>query len=53
MGMKNEAAAEARRAYMQKWRRDNPDKVRAHNERYWARKGEERLRNLAQERKQG
>lgn len=33
----NEAAAEARRAYKRKWARDNPDKVKAQQERYWAR----------------
>ena len=32
------AAAEARRAYMRQWRRNNPDKVRAHQERYWAKR---------------
>ena len=32
------AAADARRAYMRQWRRNNPDKVRAHQERYWAKR---------------
>ena len=31
-------AAEARRAYMKEWRAKNRDKVKASNERYWARK---------------
>lgn len=41
------AAAEARRAYMRQWRRNNPDKVRAQQERYWAKKGEEMTRQIA------
>lgn len=32
----NEAAAEARRAYRRAWARKNPDKIRAQQERYWA-----------------
>jgi len=32
----NEKAAEARRAYKRKWARENPDKVKAQQERYWA-----------------
>lgn len=39
--MMNEQAAEARRAYKRKWARENPDKVRAQQERYWTRKAEE------------
>lgn len=34
----NEAAAEARRAYRREWARKNPDKIRAQQERYWAKK---------------
>ena len=45
------AAAEARRAYMRQWRRNNPDKVRAQQERYWAKKGEEAQRRLQREQK--
>lgn len=52
----NDAAREARREYLRKWReknrehireyyrewsRRNPDKVRANAARYWSRKGEE------------
>lgn len=37
----NEAAAEARRAYKRKWARENADKVRAQQERYWTRKAQE------------
>ena len=36
----NEAAAEARRAYKRKWNRENRDKVKAQQERYWTRKAE-------------
>jgi hypothetical protein len=31
----NEKAAEARRAYKRKWARENPEKVKAQQERYW------------------
>ena len=34
----NEAAAEARRAYRREWARKNPDKIRAQQERYWAKR---------------
>ena len=30
-----EAVLKERRAYYRKWRKDNPDKVRRHNENYW------------------
>ena len=33
-----EQAKEARRAYKRKWSRENRDKVRAQQERYWTRK---------------
>ena len=46
------AAAEARRAYMRQWRRNNPDKVRAHQERYWAKKGEELVREVSKHEQQ-
>lgn len=36
----NAEAAEARRAYKRKWQRDNRDKVRAQQERYWTRRAE-------------
>lgn len=38
--MTNEAI-EARRAYKRKWARENPDKVKAQQERYWAKKAAE------------
>lgn len=31
-------ALEAKRKYEREWRRNNPDKVRAMKERYWAKK---------------
>ncbi len=33
-----EKALEARRAYKREWQRNNPDKVRAQQERYWTKK---------------
>ena len=30
-----EAVLSERRAYYRKWRKENPDKVRRHNENYW------------------
>lgn len=32
-------AKEARNQYMRDWRQKNPEKVRANNQRYWARRG--------------
>lgn len=37
----NEAAKAARRAYKRKWQRENPDKVKQYQERYWNRKAQE------------
>lgn len=34
----NEAAREARRAYKRQWAKNNPDKVKAMQERYWAKR---------------
>ena len=33
-----EQAKEARRAYKRKWAQQNPDKIRAQQERYWTKK---------------
>lgn len=33
-----EAAKEARRAYKRQWARDNPEKVKAAQQRYWAKR---------------
>ena len=35
-----DAAKEARRAYKRKWARENPDKIRAQQDRYWSRRAE-------------
>lgn len=35
-----EKAREAQRAYAKKWRARNPEKVRANNLRYWARRAD-------------
>lgn len=44
-----EAAKEARRAYKRKWNRDNPDKVKAAQERYWNKKAQEAAAEQEQE----
>ena len=36
-----DAAAEARRAYKRKWAKENPDKIRAQQERYWNKRAAE------------
>ena len=35
-----QAAIEARKRYYKQWRKNNADKVRASNERYWIRRAE-------------
>ena len=37
----NEAAKEARRAYKRKWQRENVDKVKRYQEKYWNKKAQE------------
>ena len=37
----NEQAKAARRAYKRKWAKQNPEKVKAQQERYWAKKAAE------------
>ncbi len=44
-----EKAKEARRAYKREWCRRNRDKVRAAQERYWARKAEKEQAQEADE----
>ena len=39
-----EAAKEARNKYKREWRKNNPEKVRAANERYWAKKALEQMK---------
>ena len=34
------AAAEARRAYLREWRAKNKDRIRDYNARYWAKRAE-------------
>lgn len=41
------AKREARREYQRRWRQNNPDKVKAINDRYWEKKGREFLESLA------
>ena len=36
-----EQAIAARRAYKRQWARDNPDKIKAQQERFWAKKAAE------------
>ena len=35
-----DAAKEARRAYKRKWAKENPDKIRAMQDRYWNKRAE-------------
>ena len=44
-----EQAIAARRAYKRQWARDNPDKIKAQQERFWAKKAEEMARQAEQE----
>lgn len=37
----SEKAKEAQRAYLQEWRRKNPEKVQENNRRYWERKAQQ------------
>lgn len=37
----NAKAAAARRAYKRKWAKENPEKIRAQQERYWTKKAEQ------------
>lgn len=37
----NNQAVQARRAYFREWRKKNPEKVKAAQERYWAKKAEQ------------
>ena len=39
-----EATKEARNKYKREWRKNNPEKVRAANERYWAKKALEQMK---------
>ena len=37
------AVQEEKREYFRHWRRNNPDKVKKHNENYWRKRAEKRL----------
>lgn len=45
----NKQAIEARRAYKRKWAKDNPEKIKAQQERYWSKKAEQAAAEQAQE----
>lgn len=47
-----EQALEARRAYKREWAKRNPDKVRAQQERHWARKAAAMAEQAEQEKAQ-
>ena len=49
-----EQALAARRAYKRQWARDNPDKIKAQQERFWAKRAAEMARQgeLEQSRKE-
>lgn len=49
MSQEERAAVEARREYQRQWRAANRDRVRVHNERYWKKKGAEKLKQSGQE----
>ena len=38
--MLSEQAAEARREYKRRWAKENPDKIRAQQDRYWTRRAQ-------------
>lgn len=37
----NDAASKAKREYMRKWRAENKDRIKAHQQKYWERKAAE------------
>ena len=43
-----DAARQANREYYRRWREKNRDKVKEYQQRYWAKKGQEYLQNLAE-----
>ena len=45
----NEKALEARRAYKRQWAKNNPDKVKAQQERYWSKKAAAAAKEAAEE----
>ena len=47
MSTLNADAIQARREYQRRWRKNNPDKVRETNRRYWEKKAKEYRDSLA------
>lgn len=43
------AAQEEKREYFRQWRKNNPDKVKKHNENYWRKRAEKRIEAEAKE----
>ena len=43
------AAQEEKREYFRQWRKNNPDKVKKHNENYWRKRAEMRLESEAKD----
>lgn len=48
-----EQAREARNAYAREWRRKNPEKARAANVRYWAKKAAKAAAREAEDKQEG
>lgn len=42
------AAKEARREYMKNWKREHPDRVKAHQANYWNKRAQQDQSNAAQ-----
>ena len=42
-------AQEEKREYFRQWRKNNPDKVKKHNENYWRKRAEKRLEAVAKD----
>lgn len=40
----DKAITEARREYFRRWRKNNPDKVRKHNESFWRKKAQQLIK---------
>ena len=43
------AAQEEKREYFRQWRKNNPDRVKKHNENYWRKRAEKRLETEAKD----
>jgi uncharacterized short protein YbdD (DUF466 family) len=42
-------AQEEKREYFRQWRKNNPDRVKKHNENYWRKRAEKRLKAEAKD----